>query len=138
MFDQLFDSFRKTSESALQAQQDLMKRWMNAWPSLPGNTPAAADDFGGTQKRWLESMTEFLNMHRALIDSTYKSGIEVIESAFRVTEARSPEDYRRLMEEVWRKMSETIKSQSDLQLREFQSASDKWTKQARNDATAAS
>jgi hypothetical protein len=138
MFDQLFDSFRKTSESALQTQQDLMKRWVNAWPSLPVNTPGSTNDWNSTQRRWLESMTELLNMHRGMLDSTYKAGIELIESTFRLTEARSAEDYRRLMEEVWRKLSETIKNQSDLQLRELQSASAKWMNQPQNNATAAS
>jgi hypothetical protein len=138
MFDQLFDSFRKTSESALQTQQDLMKRWVNAWPSPPVNGPGSSGDWNSTQRRWLESVTELLNMHRGMLDSTYKAGIEMIESTFRLTEARSAEEYRRVMEEVWRKLSETIKTQSDLQLRELQSASAKWMNQPQNNATAAS
>ena len=133
MFAQLFDSFRKASESSLQAQQDLFKRWAQQWPSFPiggGATPNEWTD--AWHKRWLESTSEALNKHRELLDVTYTSGIEVIEQAFKVGEAKSPEDYRKLVEALWRKLSDTFKSQSESQFREFQNATEKWIELARN------
>lgn len=125
MFDQLFESFRKASESSLQAQQDLFKSWTQQWPSTPFGSNAASD-WTGAQKRWLEGASEALNKHRALLDASYKSGIEVIEHTFRFSEARSPEDYRRLVEELWRKLTDTFKAQSESQYREIQNATEKW------------
>lgn len=125
MFDQFFESFRKASESSLQAQQDLLKSWTQQWPSTPFGS-AASTEWSDAQKRWLEGASEALNKHRSMLDATYKSGIEVIEHTFRFTEARSPEDYRRLVEELWRKLTDTFKAQSENQYREIQSVTEKW------------
>ena len=35
MFDQVFENFRKASESSLQAQQDFFKNWLQQLPSTP-------------------------------------------------------------------------------------------------------
>jgi hypothetical protein len=138
MFAQLFDSFRKASESSLQAQQDLFKRWVQQWPSLPlGSNAATSEWTDAWHKRWLESTSDALNKHRELLDATYTSGIEVIEQTFKVGEAKSPEDYRRLVEALWRKLSDTFKAQSESQFREFQSATEKWLELARNAAAKA-
>ena len=53
MFDQFFESFRKASESSLQAQQDLLKSWQLQWPPSAFGS-AAATDWTDVQKRWLE------------------------------------------------------------------------------------
>jgi hypothetical protein len=131
LFDQLFESFKKASESSLQAQQDLFKSWAQQWPSTPFGS-GATSDWSEVQKRWLEGATEALNKHRAALDATYRSGIEVIEHTFRVAEARSPEDYRRLVEELWRKLSDTFKAQSESQYREIQNATEKWIDKAQS------
>lgn len=126
MFDQLFESFRKASESSLQAQQEMLKQWVQQWPT-PMNTPSiSGEQSAAFQKRWLESMTETLNRHREVLDSSYRSGIQVIEQAFRVSDAKSPEDYRRIVEDLWRKLSETFKEQSETQVRELQKAAERW------------
>ena len=132
MFDQLFETFRKASESSLQAQQDMFKQWLQQWPSIPIAGTGGSTDWSEAQKRWLESTREALNKHRAMLDSTYKSGIEVIEQTFRLSEARSPEDYRRLVEELWRKLSDTLKTQSESQFRDFQTTTEKWMETAQN------
>lgn len=126
MFDQLFESFRKASESSLQAQQDFFKSWAQQWPSTPLSGSSTPSDWSEAQKRWLEATSEALNKHRSFLDSTYKSGIELIEHGFRFTEARTPEDYRRLVEELWRKLTDTVKTQSESQYREIQNAAEKW------------
>lgn len=127
MFDQLFENFRKASESSLQAQQEMFKQWMQQWPAAPLNaTGTSAEWSSNLQKRWLESMKETLNRHREVLDTTYRSGIQVIEQAFRVSDAKSPDEYQRLVQELWRKLSETFKEQSEAQVREFQKASEKW------------
>jgi len=132
MFDQLFETFRKASESSLQAQQDIFKQWAQQWPTNPLASSGTSTDWADIQKRWLESTKEAVSKHRALVDSTYRSGIEVIEHAFKVSEAKSPEDYRRLVEELWRKLSDTFKAQSETQLRDIQTATEKWLDKTRN------
>lgn len=137
MFDQLFESFRKASESSLHAQQEMFRQWMQQWPSTPMTAAGMTSEWADVQKRWMESAAEALHKHRAFLDSAYKSNIEMIEQAFRFSEARSAEDYRRVAEELWHKMSDTFKAQSESQLREIQTATQKWTEKAHR-ASAAS
>jgi len=133
MIDQVFDNFRKASESTMQMQQDLFKQWTSQWtaaaPTMPGipAAPAAwAEQAHTFQKRWLETLTDMLNKHRETLDSQYKAGIRALEESFRVNDAKSPDDFRRMTEELWRKGFETLKSSTESQIRDFQAATQKW------------
>jgi hypothetical protein len=137
MFAQLFESFRRASEATMQAQQDLFRQWVQQWPSMPVSSPGTASEWSeAVQKRWLDSAKDTLNKQRELLDTTYRSGIDVIEQSYRVGEAKSPEEYRRVVEDLWRKLSDTFKQQSESQFREFQGAAEKWFELARNAPTA--
>jgi len=127
MFDQLFEGFRKASESSLQMQQELFRHWTQQWMSTPTNAPGMSADWGrNLQKRWLELATEILHRHRESIDTMYKSGIQMIEQTFRISEIKSSDDYRRLVEDLWRKLFDTLKDQSESQFRDFQ----KWSERS--------
>jgi hypothetical protein len=130
MIDQVFDNFRKASESTLQMQQELFKQWTSQWSGAaptPAGTPAAlAEQAHSFQKRWLETVTELMNKHRESLDAQYKAGIKAIEESFKVAEAKTPDDYRRLTEDLWRKGFESLKSSTESQIRDFQSAVQKW------------
>ena len=78
------------------------------------------------QKRWIEFTIESLNRHRESLDAMYKSLIQVIEQASRLSEAKTPEDYRRTTDDLRHKMFETFKDQSEVQLREFHKSAEKW------------
>jgi hypothetical protein len=122
MFDQLIDGVRKASESSLQMQQEMFKHWTRLF-SGPGGADAGVRgvDWGrGSQKRWLELGVEMLNRHREAVDAIYKSGIQIIEQTFQVSEAKSAEEYRRMVEDLWRKLFDLQKEQSESQFRDFQ------------------
>jgi len=126
MLDQVFDNFRKASESTLQMQQELFKKWTTQWPTAPTGTAAWTEQAQTFQKRWLETVTETLSKHREKLDAQYKAGITAIEDAFRVTEAKTPDDYRRMTEELWRKSFDTLKSSAEAQVQDFQKGLEKW------------
>ena len=127
MIDQMFDTFRKTSASFLQMQQELFKQWIQQWPAVPMEVAgASADWMQKLQKRWFEFTTESLNMHRELLDSMYRAGIQIMEQAFRLSESTNPDEYRREVAELRRKMFETFKGQSEAQFREFEKEAEKW------------
>jgi hypothetical protein len=133
MFAQLFESFRKASEATLLAQQDVFRQWVQQWPSAPSATPGGAGEWSeAVQKRWLDSAKDTLNKQRELLDTSYRSGIEFIEQSFHVGEAKSPEEYRRLVEDLWRKLSDNFKAQSEAQFRDFQGATERWFELARS------
>jgi hypothetical protein len=127
MLDQVLDNFRKASETTMQIQQEMLKKWMGQWPTTPDTDGTAwAEQAQTFQKRWLESVTEIMNKHREKLDDQYKAGITAIEDAFRVTEAKTPEDYRRMTEDLWKKSFETLKSSAESQIQDFQKAVEKW------------
>ncbi len=125
MFDQMLDGFRKASESSLQMQQDFFRHWTQQWLATPGVAGASPEWTRSIQKRWLDLSIEVLNKHRESLDSGYRSGIQTIEQTLRVSDAKSPEDYRRTVEDLWRKSFETLKTQFETQLREFQNLAEK-------------
>ena len=120
MFDQLIDGVRKASESSLQMQQEMFKQWTRLFAGTPIE-PGAPGDWGRTsQKRWVDLGVEILNRHRETLDATYKAGIQIIEQTFHVSEAKTADDYRRMVEDLWRKLFDLQKSQSESQFRDFQ------------------
>jgi hypothetical protein len=120
MFDQLIDGVRKASESSLQMQQEMFKHWTRMF-TAPATEAGATTEWGrNSQKRWLELGVEMLNRQREAVDAMYKAGIQLIEQTFHVTEAKSADDYRRMIEDLWRKLFDLQKAQSESQFRDFQ------------------
>jgi hypothetical protein len=137
MFAQWFESFRKASEAALQAQQDIFKQWVQQWPSAPMGSAGGTSEWNeALRRRWVESTKEALNKHRQVLDTSYHAGIQLIEQTFRVGEAKSPEEYRHMVEELWRNLSDSFKNQSEAQFRDFQAATERWFEAARNGGAA--
>jgi hypothetical protein len=125
MFDQLFDGFRKASESSIVAQQEMMKQWVQQWPSASLSAAGSAIERNSAlHKRWIESATGTLTRQRELLDTACKAGIQFIDQAARLTDARSPDDFRKLLEDLWRSVFQTMKEQSEAQFTEMKNASE--------------
>src|SRR3954464_10370606 len=130
MFDQVFDIFRKATETTLQAQQDLFRQWMSQWPMLPmAPTPSSGmtEQARAFQKQWADSVSSLMTKHCEALDAQYRAGIGAIEDALRTTEAKSPEEFRKLTEDLWRKSFEVLKQTIENQIRDFQVAVEKWS-----------
>ncbi len=126
MDDQIFDTFRKASESSLQMQQEILKHWTERWAGSASQAQTPSSEASQqVQKRWLALGIELLNKHRASLDETYGAGIQLIEQSFGAAEAKSPEEYRRLTEDLWRKLFDTYKNQSEAQFDAFKNWSTK-------------
>jgi hypothetical protein len=128
MLDQLFDTFRKTSESTLHMQQDMFKYWTQ---QLTGASNGAGNA-GEWSKNYQKQVVDLLTKQREALDSAFKAGIQLIEQTFRTSEAKSPDDYRRTMEDLWRTLIDTFKTQTETQVREFQKWSEKSFDMAQN------
>jgi hypothetical protein len=125
--DQLFESFQRASMSSIQMQQEMLKQWSTQWRFAPPNMPGVSVDWvQKLQKRCLEFSSESLNRQRELVDSMYKSLIQLVEQTERLSDSKTPEDYRRTADELRQKIFETFKDQSDAQLKEFQKTAEKW------------
>jgi hypothetical protein len=117
MFDLLFESFRKASESSMQAPMDILK---NLTQQMPGASGAGMEWSKTFQKRWADLAIESLNKHRESMDSAYRSGIQLIEQTFRISDVKSSADYQRTVEELWQKLLDVLKEQSEAQVRDLQ------------------
>ena len=117
MFDLLFESFRKASESSMQVPMDILK---NLTQQLPGASGAGMEWSKSVQKRWAEMAIESLKKHRESMDSAYRSGIQLIEQTFRISDVKSPADYQRTVEDLWQKLLDVLKEQSEAQLHDLQ------------------
>ena len=121
MIDQIIENFRRASESSLQMQQEAFKQLSQQWSGLtPGSAGSSTDWGSSVHKRSIDLTIESMNRNCESLEQMYRSGIGLVEQALRVSEAKSPEDYRRMVDELWRKLFTTFKEQSEVQLREFQ------------------
>lgn len=115
-----FEEFRKASESSLQSQHDLFRQWGQQW--LSSISSATTGDWGKTaQKRWAELAVEALKKQRQALDSLYQSSIDLIEGSARAAEVKSAKELGEMAEDFWRRSFDTLKGQSEIQFREFQS-----------------
>jgi hypothetical protein len=114
MFEELVDGVRRASESTLQLQQEMFGNWTRQWLSAaPSGAAPQAGENGAAQKRWFELGLEMLHKHRETLDSTYRSAIQLLETAMHLPEAKSGEDYRKTVEELSRKVFDLQKEQAE-------------------------
>lgn len=136
MFDQILENFRKATESTLKLQQDMLQNWTKQWTAqaptalASGSAPPLAagwlDQVHDMTKAWTGHVTELLNKHREALDAQYKAGIRTFEEAARVGEAKDPEQFRKLVEAMWKQAFDTFKTLTETQMRDFQGAAEKW------------
>ena len=141
MFDVILENYRKAAESTMKLQQDMLRSWTGqvwggesfGFPWMAGPLSGAAlpggalvEQWSAAQKKWGETVTEMLNKHRESLDAQYRAGIKTIEDAFKVGEARDPQQFRRLTEELWKQSFECLKTVAESQVRDVQTAMQKW------------
>lgn len=124
--DQMFESFRKASASSWQFQQDMLKQYAQQWPWSASSGAEPSEWAEQIQKRWGDFASDTLQRSKESLEALYKLTLELIEMGSRVRDAKSPDDYRRGVEEVRTKMFDVFKDHSDAQLREFQKTAEKW------------
>jgi len=143
MFDQVMDTFRKATESSLQLQQQMLQQWTQPWMQVPGaaqsngatqsdgvaqapGVTAVTEQVHSFQKQVATTVTDLLKKHRETLDAQYAAGIRTIEEAFRVGEAKDPQQFLRLTEEFWKHSFECLKSMAEDQMKGLQTATQKW------------
>jgi hypothetical protein len=125
-FDQVFDSFRKATESTLQMQQDLWRQWTAAWPAFPKSLPPWTQQVQRFEEQWVNGMTELMKKYQQTWEAQYKSSIASFEEAFRLAEAKDPVEFRKQVMGLWQKSFENLKEFAQAQTGNFQAAIEKW------------
>ncbi len=125
MFDQVFNSLRKVSDSMIESQQEMLKKWVTLWPGA-GAMPPVYGDAVKFQKKWVEVVSELIKKQRETLEAQFSTGLQNIEEAFRLPDAKDAEELRIRTVELWRKTFDCLKQTYESQARDFQGAMAKW------------
>jgi hypothetical protein len=126
MFEQVFESLRKASNSAIEVQQEMFKRWVSLWPGMNGSPPAFGDP-QTLQKKWMEVGGELIKKQRETLEAQFGAGMRNIEEAFHLAEVQNAEELRAKTVELWRKTFDCLRQTYEAQTRDFQAAVARWT-----------
>jgi hypothetical protein len=126
MFEQVFESLRKATETSIQVQQEMFKKWVSLWPVGPP-LPPVGEPFVKSQKKWAEFVGDLVKKQRETLESQFSAGLKTIEEAFALVGATNPEELRARTVELWQKSFECLRQLYDAQVRDFQGVVAKWT-----------
>ena len=126
MFDQVFESLHKAADSALGMQQELFKKWLGLWPGVM-TSPVGFGEPIKLQKKWVEVVGEMVKKERESLEAQFSAGLRQIEEAFRLAEAKDPQELRARTIQLWQKTFECLRQTYEAQLRDFQAAVTRWT-----------
>lgn len=149
MYEQVMENLRKATESSIQMQQEMMRKWTSLMPGMGGESgvgagvgpgpsafspgaagnpvfPGSLEAFTKFQRAWEDAMSDVMQRQRQLVDSHYNAGLQAIHDMFRVGEARSPQEYQEKVLDLYRKSFESLRALSESQLRELKAAAEKW------------
>jgi hypothetical protein len=127
MFDQVFGSLQKATESSVKLQQEMFQKWVEAFPSATSAFPAPGEAGVEWRKKWEETAAEMLKRQKEMVDKNYDAGIKALADIFDVVEATSAEEYQRKVVELYQKSFDSLRQLSEAQLNEFKAAAEKWS-----------
>lgn len=126
MFEEVFENLRKATDSTIQVQQELFKKWASLWPGVPMAPTAWSEPVQKIQKKWAEIVNELVKKQREALETQFSAGLRNIEEAFHLAEVKNPEELRSKTVELWRKSFECLRQTYEAQIRDFQTAVTKW------------
>lgn len=127
VFEEVFQNIRKAAEANLKMQQEIYSQWTSMWPGLPTPQTAWLNQMQGFRKQWVDTISSLARKHRDVVERQYQAAIESLDAALSISDASTPEEFRRRSEQLCRKTLDCMKEMTESQIREFQEAITKWT-----------
>lgn len=127
VFEEVFQNIRKAAETSLKMQQEVYSQWAGMWPGVPTQQSAWLNQMQGFRKQWVDTISTLARTHRDVVERQYQAALESLDAALSVSDATSPEEFRRRSEQLCRKSLDCMKEMTESQIREFQQAITKWT-----------
>jgi hypothetical protein len=134
MFNQVFENFRQATESTIHLQQEMFKTWVKLWPGASASSPSWDEELREFQKKWSNAIGEMLKRQREVTGAHFKAGLQNIEKAFQVGEAKTIEELRAKSLELWRTCFDDLRQVYEAQLKGFEGALDRWVELAKKGA----
>jgi hypothetical protein len=126
LFEQVFDNMKKTAETGMSMQQEMLRQLGARWPGVPLPQNVWLERVQKFQKEWAKVVSEVMTKHRRLLDEQYRMSIDSLKSAMHVADSSDPEDFRSHCEDLCRKSLDVMREASELQMKETQEALNKW------------
>jgi hypothetical protein len=126
MFDQVFESLRKATEETVKFQQELFKKWVGLWPTYPVLPSSWTGKMQEFQKKWTDTVNDLLRRQRETTEAQFAVGLQNIEKAFQLCEAKTEEEIRAKTIELWQNCFLSLRQAFETQTRDFQAAMSKW------------
>jgi hypothetical protein len=126
MFEYVFDAVRRATEYNLQMQQEVFKKWFSLGPGLAAPPNVAVEEVGKVKKEWAEFTAEVVKKQRGTLESQFSAGLQVVEEACQLAEAKNPEELRVKTIELCQKAFDTQRQLYEGQVRDFHAVVSKW------------
>jgi hypothetical protein len=129
MYGQVFENLSKATETMIQTQQELFRTCTHYLQGvMPAQQPWVAQ-VQAIQKKLVDSFGELLKKQQSAVEIQFRAGQEVIDNAFRIPAAKTPEELRAKLEEFrgklieyWKKSFECLNMTAEAQMQAFQAA----------------
>ena len=129
MFEQVYDSLRTATESSIHMQQEMFKTWIGMWPGVPAMGNGGGEPFKKYQKfqqKWAEFVADMVKKQREVMEAQFSAGLKNIEEAYRLAEAKGPEELHAKTVELWQKSFDCLRKAYEAQVHDFQAAVARW------------
>jgi hypothetical protein len=127
VLEEMFQNVRKVAEANLKLQQDILSQATVMWPGIPTPQTAWLTQMQQFRGKLVDTISALARKHGEAVDRQYKAAIESLDAALGVTDATTPEEFRRKSEQLCRKAMDCVREVTESQVREFQEAIGKWT-----------
>jgi len=125
MFASVIESLHKATEANLYFQQEMYKKFVSLWPGVP--VPGtSAEEAKKQQKKWAAFVSDVLKRQEEYIGVQFKAGLQNIEKAFQLGEAKDVEELRAKTRELWQQCFGSLKEAYEGQIHDYQKAVGKW------------
>ncbi len=122
MYDLVFESLRKSTESAIQVQQEMFRTWGNLW----GGGPARVQSI----QKWADTFGDLLKKQKETLEAQYNGGLKIIEQALTVHTTKELEELRAKLISEWKKNLEVQRQVAEAQMRALLTAQVEWVEDA--------
>ena len=134
MFELVYENLRAATDASIRLQQELFRKWASLWPAAPA-PGGGGEQLLASHKRWAAFLAEQAAKQRETLEAQFSAGLKNIEEAFRLAEAKGPEDLHAKTVELWQKSFDCLRKTYEAQVRDFQAAVAKWTEMMTRGAT---
>jgi hypothetical protein len=130
MFEPVFESLQKATEATIKTQQDLFKKWVGQWTTIPAGVMPGPMPYGDQalkfQKQWAETVSSLIRQQQKVVEVQFGGGLKAIEEAFHLAEAKDFEELRRKTIELWQKTFESLRQTYETQVKDIQTTLTAW------------